>query len=388
MTPMTNTIENRYAPDFISPPGETLAEILEERNMSQSELAQRMGRPRKTINEIIKGKAEITSDTALQIELVLGTPASFWMERERLYREYLARKNENQRLKGYLGWLKKIPYRQMTKLGWLKFYEDKIEQLRESLIFFAVVSPEQWEEIWGRNLSIDFRKSQAFESDQGAITAWLRQGEIEASKINCADYNELKFRDVLQQIRLLTVKSIKVFQPQMIDLCAAAGVALVFVPELPKTRVHGATRWLGSQKALIQLSVRYKTNDHFWVSFFHEAGHIVLHGKRILFLEGQDIQDKIKEKEADIFAANLLINSRDWQIFIANNCLSKKAINQFAKQQGIHPGIIVGRLQHEQIISYQNCNDLKDKYCLNTQDSFLVLTSDSPKGKLPISPLR
>jgi addiction module HigA family antidote len=385
---MTNTIENRYAPDFISPRGETLAEILEERNMSQSELAQRMGRPRKTINEIIKGKAEITSDTALQIELVLGTPASFWMERERLYREYLARKNENQRLKGYLGWLKKIPYRQMTKLGWLKFYEDKIEQLRESLIFFAVVSPEQWEEIWGRNLSIDFRKSQAFESDQGAITAWLRQGEIEASKINCADYNELKFRDVLQQIRLLTVKSIKVFQPQMIDLCAAAGVALVFVPELPKTRVHGATRWLGSQKALIQLSVRYKTNDHFWVSFFHEAGHIVLHGKRILFLEGQDIQDKIKEKEADIFAANLLINSRDWQRFIANNCLSKKAINQFAKQQGIHPGIIVGRLQHEQIISYQNCNDLKEKYCLNTQDSFLVLTSDSPKGKLPISPLR
>ena len=388
MTPMTNTIENRYAPDFISPPGETLAEILEERNMSQSELAQRMGRPKKTINEIIKGKAEITIDTALQIQLVLGTPASFWIERERLYREYLARKNENQRLKGYLGWLKQIPYRQMTELGWLKFDEDKIEQLRESLNFFAVVSPEQWEEIWGRNLSIDFRKSQAFDSDQGAITAWLRQGEIEASKINCADYNELKFRDALRQIRSLTIKSIEVFQPQMIELCAAAGVALAFVPELPKTMVHGATRWLGSHRALIQLSDRYKTNDHFWFSFFHEAGHILLHGKRTLFLEGQDIQDTIKEKEADVFAANFLIAPRDWQRFIANNSLNRKAINQFAEQLGIHPGIIVGRMQHEQIISYQNCNDLKDKYCLNTQDSFLVLTSDSPKGKLPISPLR
>jgi addiction module HigA family antidote len=113
---MTNTIENRYAPDFISPPGETLAEILEERNMSQSELAQHMGRPRKTINEIIKGKAEITIDTALQIELVLGTPARFWIERERLYREYLARKNENQRLKGYLDWLKQIPYQQKSQV--------------------------------------------------------------------------------------------------------------------------------------------------------------------------------------------------------------------------------------------------------------------------------
>jgi addiction module HigA family antidote len=86
---MTNTTENTYTPDFISPPGETLAEILEEKNMSQSELAQRMGRPKKTINEIIKGKAEITIDTALQIQLVLGTPASFWIERERLYREFL-----------------------------------------------------------------------------------------------------------------------------------------------------------------------------------------------------------------------------------------------------------------------------------------------------------
>jgi addiction module HigA family antidote len=86
---MTNTTENTYTPDFISPPGETLAEILEEKNMSQSELAQRMGRPKKTINEIIKGKAEITIDTSLQIQLVLGTPASFWIERERLYRESL-----------------------------------------------------------------------------------------------------------------------------------------------------------------------------------------------------------------------------------------------------------------------------------------------------------
>jgi addiction module HigA family antidote len=86
---MTNTTENTYTPDFVSPPGETLAEILEERNMSQSELAQRMGRPKKTINEIIKGKAKITIDTSLQIQLALGTPASFWIERERLYRESL-----------------------------------------------------------------------------------------------------------------------------------------------------------------------------------------------------------------------------------------------------------------------------------------------------------
>ncbi len=90
---MSNTTQ--YIPDFVSPPGETLLEVLETRGMSQAELAERTGRPKKTINEIIKGKTAITPETALQFEFVLGVPARFWNQREQNYREFLARQREN-----------------------------------------------------------------------------------------------------------------------------------------------------------------------------------------------------------------------------------------------------------------------------------------------------
>ncbi len=106
---MTNVLKNEYHPDYVSPPGETLLETLEAIGMSQTELAKRMGRPIKTINEIIQGKAAITSDTALQLEQVLSVPASFWLKREQYYRESLARLAEEERLTRWVEWLKEIP---------------------------------------------------------------------------------------------------------------------------------------------------------------------------------------------------------------------------------------------------------------------------------------
>ncbi|MEY2914970.1 MAG: hypothetical protein RLZZ184_4279 [Cyanobacteriota bacterium] len=95
---MESKIQNRYNPDYVSPPGDTLLEVLEHRGMTQAELAERTGRPKKTINEIIKGKAAITPETALQLERVFNIPASFWNNRERHYREFLAQKEEKKRL--------------------------------------------------------------------------------------------------------------------------------------------------------------------------------------------------------------------------------------------------------------------------------------------------
>jgi HTH-type transcriptional regulator/antitoxin HigA len=88
---MANILRNEYHPDSVSSPGETLLETIETIGMSQAELAMRMGRPGKTINEIIHKKAIITAETALQLEQVLHIPASFWLKREQQYRESLAR---------------------------------------------------------------------------------------------------------------------------------------------------------------------------------------------------------------------------------------------------------------------------------------------------------
>ncbi|BDI15566.1 XRE family transcriptional regulator [Nostoc cf. commune SO-36] len=361
---MENKIQNQYSPDYVSPPGDTLLEVLEERRMTQAELAERTGRPKKTINEIISGKAAITPETALQLELVFNIPASFWNNRERRYREFLAQQEEKERLEKQVAWLKGIPVTAMIKSGWIRLCRDKVEQLREVLNFFAVTSPENWEGIWLKT-HINFRKSQAFQSDLGAITAWLRRGEIEASEIACAPYDAKKFQEALQKIRALTVEPPEIFQLKVKRLCAEAGVAVVFVPQLPKTRTSGATHWLNPDKALIQLSLRYKTDDHLWFTFFHEAGHILLHGKRDFFLEGTgvaSVNDQEKEEEANKFAADILIPPADLKIFLASvQQFSKANIIQFAAEIGIAPGILVGRLQHDNLLPPSHCNDLKQK---------------------------
>lgn len=362
---MSNVIQNQYTPDYVSPPGETLQELLEEQGMSQAELAERTGRPKKTINEIINGKAAITPETALQLERVLNIPASFWNNREQQYREALALQEEQNRLQEQITWLDKIPVKAMIELGWIQHFQDKIEQLRETLNFFAVASPKQWEDIWS-NTDTDFRKSQAFQNDPGAVAAWLRRGEIEASEIHCAIYDASKFEETLIQIRALTVQQPEIFQKEMVRLCAESGVAVVFIPQLPKTRTSGATRWLNPNKALIQLSLRYKTDDHLWFAFFHEAGHILLHGKRDTFLEGKKLtltQNQHKEEEANKFASDILIPPKEFKQFLVSGQQRKKAgIEHFANRIGIAPGIVVGRLQHDQILPPSHCNELKRKF--------------------------
>lgn len=357
---MSNKIQNQFIPDYVSPPGDTLLETLEAIGMSQAELAKRTGRPKKVINEIIKGKAAITPETAIQLERVLGIPASFWNNRERDYREALARLKEQDRLGNQTDWLKKFPLKAMIKKGWIRAFRDKVQQLRELLNFLGVAAPDQLQNLWSEQVA--FRKSAAFESDPGAVMAWLRKGEIEAQDIRCRPYDPKEFKKALQQIRSLTREAPEVFQPQIVRLCADSGVAVIFVPELPAARVSGATRWLNANKALIQLSLRYKTDDQLWFTIFHEAGHILLHGKRDVFLEMGDGSEDHKELEADHFARNILIPEAKLQRLIRQDSRSKGNIEMFALELGIAPGIVVGRLQHDKVLPYNHCNDLKRRF--------------------------
>lgn len=355
---MDNPIKNEYMPDVVSPPGETLVDILEERGMTQAELSERTGRPKKMINEIIKGKAPITPTTALQLERVLGTPASFWNNRERNYRENLARQAERNSLQGQLDWLNQFPVKAMVELGWLPEVKEPVEMFRMVLNFFGIASPVQWQEIW-RKPSVAFRKSPAFESDPFAVSAWIRRGEIEAQQIDCHPYDASRFRSALASVRSLTAQLPENFQEETVRLCAEAGVAVVFVPQLPKARISGVTRWLTPDKAMIQVSLRYKTDDQLWFSFFHEAGHILKHGKRDIFIEGNGM-DGEKEEEADRFAADFLIPPAEYRRFTSRKTYYSKAeIATFAKKLGIAPGIVVGRLQHDEKIPMQNANGLK-----------------------------
>lgn len=145
---MSEVLRNQYTPESVSPPGETLQELLEERGMSQAELAERTGRPKKTINEIVQGKAAITPETALQFERVLGVPASFWNARERNYREALAHNRETEALQTYGEWVREFPYAAMVKQGWIPSVSNPPDRARTLLSFFSVASPQAWDDIW------------------------------------------------------------------------------------------------------------------------------------------------------------------------------------------------------------------------------------------------
>jgi len=361
---MSSRVANAYLPDQVSLPGETLQEVLDDRQMSQAELAERTGRPKKTINEIVKGKAAITAETALQLERVLGIPASFWNNLERNYQEYVARRQEEALLEESTDWLEQVPVKTLEKYGWIERQSRQVDKVREVLSFFGVASPSEWAQVF-QVPQASFRHSLAFQSEPGALAAWLRKGELEAQGIRCAPFDKGRFQSALAKARALTVEEPEVFVPKLTSLCAAGGVAVVFVRELPKCRVHGATRWTSPNKALIQLSLRYKTNDHLWFSFFHEAGHILLHGKRLIFIEAGRASTGPEEEEANRFASDLLIPPRaleELRHLAQARWPSEVRVRSFAKQIGIAPGIVVGRLQHEEWLPPTHLNGLKVRF--------------------------
>jgi len=358
---MSSEPDNKSQSDVVSPPGETLGKMLDERGMSQAELAERTGRPKKTINEIVKGKASITAETALQLERVLGAPAAFWNSREREYQEHLARAKEVRELRGKTDWLRRVPLRELINRGWVREEEDKVSQLREVLMFFGIASPEQWRTVY-QSPQAAFRRPPDFEVDERTLSAWLRRGDIEAQRLRCAEYDEPRFRDALGEIRELTRKRPAVAIPAARDVCTQAGVALVVVPHFPGCPVQGASRWLTPSKALIQLSLRSKTDDVFWFGFFHEAGHILLHPKRQGFLDDKRDGKSEWEEEADRFAADTLIPEEGFaylQDLLGSGKASHAKLEKAARTLGVSPSIVAGRLQHEGVVPQNHFNRLK-----------------------------
>lgn len=349
---MSGKGQNEFAPDYAVAPGTILEEWLEEHGLSQVDLSLRTGRSRKMINELIQGSAPITAETAIQLERVTRVPARFWRSLEMNYRAHLARKADDNKLSQLKEWVKKFSYKKMADMGWLPQTRDVGERAAHLLTYFGIASPEQWAKTYGSVEGLA-RKSPAFTQDTEDLSAWLRQGELMASRFRCDDYDEKVFRKALHELRTVTRKDLSAQSFYLANLCSQAGVVVVVVPELPNTRVSGFTRWLPTNKPLIQLSLRHKRDDHLWFTFFHEAAHILLHGKKEVFLEFEKPQDNPKEHEANAWASNFLIPRQDWDRFVHRYTgrFSRIAVTQFASEQGIAAGIVAGRLQHEGLAS-------------------------------------
>lgn len=357
-----------YRPQTVSPPGSTLAELIEEREITQAELARRMGRPLNAVNDMVLGKKEITEDTALELERVLGTPAHFWLAREARYREFLARQRDAGRAVDRLDWLNKLPLKQLQESGHLPkgnlTTTFKASLVEPALRFFGVASPEGWHSQYDRVQAAFRRANPDKQTDNAAITAWLRLGELQALKANVPAFSAEKLQANISGFRALSNLPALAISTGLQKGCADAGVVLTFVPPFPRTHVSGVARWLGD-RPLIQMSLRGKWNDVFWFSFFHELAHILKHPKKAVFLDdassGSALESK-EEKEADQFAAEVLIPSAARKR-LSQIELTGAAIRKFAKEIDIHPGIVVGALQHEGRIAWASpLTQLKERY--------------------------
>lgn len=330
-----------FEPDYAVPPGETLHEVMESFEMSQRELAKRLELTEQTLIRIFKGEQPISYATASRLELVTRVPARFWNNLEAEYREQLAKIEERERLEADIAWLQSIPSKELVDRKFLEGHRDKVELLRETLAFYGVASVDAWQEVW-EEPAVAARRSRCFESRPGDASAWIRQGELQAHRIKCQPFDKVRFKEALRKIRGLTRESAKVFEPEMIRLCAEAGVAVALVPEMKKVPWNGATKWLSPKKVMILLSLRGKGEDRFWFSFFHEAGHVLHDNKKDLLINDESHDDP-REKRADEFAAEFLIPSKyDQAIKVIR---SKVEVVQWANELGIAPGIVAGRYQ-------------------------------------------
>ncbi len=337
-----------------TPPGATIKEQLNDRGMSQKEFAARMDMSEKHISKLINGDVQLTPETAVRLEMVLGVPAKFWNNLEAIYREKIIKAEAENAMEADVELAKQLPYSEMAKYGWVPETRDSKEKVINLRKYFEVVEltllgSEQITRIACRRLAIT-------EKSDLALMAWAQEAKIKARDIQTAPINIKGLISVIPDIRKMTVLKPDEFCPKMKKCLADCGVALVFLPHLKGSFLQGAT-FMDGNKIVVGLTARGKDADKFWFSLFHELAHIVL--GHVGQANGTSDDD---EEAANNWSGDTLIDKDDFAVFQRSKNYSEASVVRFADQQGIAPGIVVGRMQLEGMIKYSMLNNLKEKY--------------------------
>ena len=347
--------QRTFEPNWASPPGDTIADVLRDRNISEASFARQLHCSEVEAQALLNGSTPITLAIARDLTQLLGASVEYWMSRDFQYREGRDRIQKD--------WLDSLPVRDMLRFGWLPGDTRHSVGLETCLDFFGVSRIEEWRTQYrALEQRVAYRTSATFSSHPAAVAAWLRRGEVLAREITCAPWNSKRFEVALHSVRPLTrTKDPVRFLPQLEAICAEAGVAVVVVRAPERCRASGATRFVTEHKAILQLSFRYLTDDQFWFTFFHEAGHLILHDPRAIYLEGSRQPASAAERDANAFASSWLV-PRDLRAEFESLKLSGKSIIAFARRAGISPGIVVGQLQHAERLPHSHLNKLKRRY--------------------------
>lgn len=348
-----------FCPTWASSPSETVREIAQRKGLKQSDVARALGVGENDLPRLLDGDLPIDEVRAEKLAAQIGGTSRFWLTREAHYRRALKSIQDDTRL-----WVSSLPFGDMVKFGWLEAASTFADKLRHAFTFFGVSSVDEWRETWlsERSGLTAYRTSPIFATQAAAAAAWLRQGESAASLIRTARWSRTDFERLLPELKPLTrIQRPAEFLQQLQHKCAACGVAVVIVRAPKGCPASGATRVRNGQ-AILQLSARYLRDDSFWFTFFHEAGHLVLHADR-LFLEWSEKRhlDEKEELEANDFAGKILIPpSQEAALCVLPH--EYKSIMRFARNLSVSPGIVVGQLQHRGLLPREKLNFLKKRY--------------------------
>ena len=341
-----------------TPPGATVKEQLIDRGMSQKEFASRMGLSEKHVSKLINGEVRLTSDVALRLEMVLGLPAKFWSNLESRYREKLEIVKAENEMDEDIEIARHYPYNDMAKHGWVEKTRSQKERVFNLRKFFEVA---RLSLLAKNNLipGIACRRLSNLEKTDNALIAWAQEAKIQARDINVEPINLAALKEDIPTIRAMTNMDPATFSKELANLLANSGIALVYLPHITSSFLHGAT-FYDKNKIVMGLTVRGRDADRFWFSLFHEIAHVLL--GHIGQPSGTTSQD---EHDADKFARDTLIPPKDYEAFIERGDFSAESISIFANGIGIEAGIVVGRLQNDRKIPYKSSlNNLKTKYKL------------------------
>lgn len=346
-------MSQKLAPARVPTPGKILSRELEARSWTQKDLAEIMGRPVQTINEIIRGSKQITPETAIELSLALGTSPEFWTNLEAKYRLHIALKEKKEQDIARKSRLYTIaPISELIKNGWIKA-ADSINELEQQVCnFFGISSLDETPK-----LDVNFRCSEHREPEETSRIAWVKRVENLAKQQTVASFDDTKLEAAIPEI-LAAAEQVESIV-RIPELLANLGVHFVIVPHLSKTYLDGAAFYLNGNP-VVALTLRYDRIDSFWFTLMHELAHIIL-GHQGAYLDNLDaLEENDEETEANEKAADWLIHSQTLNEFIIKNkkAFSRKAIEEFALDQHRHPGIILGRLHYDKLVPHKNLRTL------------------------------
>lgn len=349
-------------------PGYYIKDIIEDMGVTQEEFAKRLGTTGKNLSDLLNGKRRLSDEIAMNLSTMFGTSVDVWLNMQKTYLEKVLEIERKKARDKEAECVQLIDYSFFVELGVVPKVRSAVNKADELLKYLRISSFDVLKRV---DFLVSYRTAAQTVNEKNIINSnvWVITALNIGKSIDTEIFNSKRLKEHLQEIREMTLQNPRDFLPRLKEILASCGVALVVLPHLKNSGVHGAVKWINNEKVILAINNRRTYADTFWFSLFHELGHVLQEKKTMLILcrDKDDMDDinKLLESEADEFAQNNLLFTASYLKFINHGEFSELAIKQFAREINIHPGIIVGRLQIEKRIGFDRLNRLRERYVIH-----------------------